>query len=634
MWWWGVCAGASCSTDVALRPSSSSSSSPSSPSSSRRRRRHRAPLYEDLRPLCVHSPARSSSAASVSVAADAVRPGVYTARLAAQQELVAIKVLPRALLKDRTTRRRLRREVRVLHRCRSHPNLLTLHGAHASSPSTIELAFELAKGGEVMNRVLASPLAGNVPASASGATSGGSYRVSEAEISRIISSCASGLAFLHEQRVVHGELRPEHVLYSDAESDARVLVVGFGRAGPWDELSLRLTPTGLSSALSRASRAPRFLWDDCRHVHFLPPFILRRKRRLTSTNGDAGLSGCGVCDWSDRGSIQEGGVDEANLVQSWREAQQMDVWALGVMAYMLLCAEYPFGGDRQGGEDSGIPANVSSTGQLEARILRDKLSFPTAVDNNYADTGNSRDSIGSNSGVQPLTRAAKDFLLRVLEKNPNKAMSMQEVLAHPWISSQVASDVPWGGACLAKHQRFAVQYSMEVATSRSGVSASSKRRATLGTDSGMNGIYGMDDDNGDPYRMSTRNADDEVEVDGDDAYYAGRPSYVSTDGQELNLSEEEQQRPSAEGYMRLADDEMNQCVLNREQETAAVIPRSTGTGDDAFDPSYMTPAEFAQAGRQRSLDKMWQILVRQRRFFSFKSLSSSFNSSGKASDKA
>lgn len=633
MWWWGVCAGASCSTDVAVRPSSSSSSSPPSPSSSRRRRRHRATLYEDLRPLCVSSPARSSSAASVSFAGAVVRPGVYTARHSLTQELVAIKVLPRALLKDRATRRRLRREVRVLNRCRSHPNLLTLHGVHASSSVTMELAFELAKGGEVMNRFFVSSPSSGIPASSSGANYGGSYRFSEAEISRVVAACASGLAFLHEQRVVHGELRPEHVLYSDAEPDARVLIVGFGRASPWDELSLRLSSTSPSS---RASRSPRFLWEDRRHVHFLPPFLLRRKRRLTSTNSDADVSGCGVCDWADRSSFQKGEVDEANLVQSWREAQQIDVWALGVMTYMFLCAEYPFGGDLEGGEGSGIPTSGSSTEQLETRILRDSVSFPITADNNNADGGGYRDSNGSSSGAQPLTRAARDFVLRLLEKDPNKAMNMQDVLAHPWISSQVASDVPWGGASLAKHQRFAAQYSMDVAAPRTGVTASGKRRATLGMDSGVNGVCAVDeDDAGDPYRMSTRDADDELEANGDDAYYGGRPSWVSTDGRELHLSEEEQQRPSAEGYMRLADDEMNQCAIDQQQTTTVMIGAAgTTPPDDAFDPSCMSPAEFALAGRQRSLDKMWQILVRQRRFFSFKSLSSSFNSSGKASDKA
>lgn len=604
MWWWGVCAGASCSTAVALEPAASTPGSTSL-------RRRRAPLYEDLRALSVDGAKASASVATADGRAH-VLPGVYTARHALTQELVAVKVLPRALLRDRAARRRLRRELRVLRRCRSHPNLLRLHGVHASSSATVELAFELAKGGEVMNRLLG----------AGAASSGGGYRFSEAEVSRVVAACAAGLAFLHDQKILHGELRPEHVLYSDAEPDARVLLVGFGRAAPWRQLSLRATsstatPTGPAS----------FLWEDQRHMRFLPPYILRRKRRLRQP---AEQSGC--CTWDDGTPAKRGEVDEANLVMSWSEAQQVDIWALGVIAFMLLCGEYPFAGNTA--EDT---ISALSLKQLESRILRDGLSFPAfAEDDDTEETGY------RSSGFAPaLTRAAKDFLLQILEKDPEKAMNIHEVLAHPWIQDQVANDIPWSNAEIAKHQRFAVQYSMEVAASRGGnsnISTSGKRRPTLG----IEGYSAGEID--DPLQFRTRSVDDDdIEATGD-YNGAGRPSYVSTDGQELYLSEEEQQRPSAEGYMRIADDEMDQAVAQRDLPKRGkdlvvtemtIDPISTSTGgryDDDFDPSYMSPRAYMQAGRQPSLDKMWQVLIRQRRFFSFKSLSSSFNSSGKASD--
>lgn len=165
--------------------------------------------WVDLRPL---------SAGVLSASQSPPRPGLYTARHRVTQELAALKVLDRRLLRQRATRRRLRQEVRVLQLARGHQNLLQLHEAKAVG-ARVELAFELARGGEVMRRLR-----------------------SERDASRVLQQAAQGLQFLHERGVIHGEVRPEHLLFSDDEPDARVLLAAFGRAAPWRSLTLRCRP--------------------------------------------------------------------------------------------------------------------------------------------------------------------------------------------------------------------------------------------------------------------------------------------------------------------------------------------------------------------------------------------------------
>ncbi|KAE9136938.1 hypothetical protein PF007_g2014, partial [Phytophthora fragariae] len=126
MWWLGPCASWSCVSDVA--PASSSRKSD----------------WVDLRPLSAGALSASQS--------QSPRPGLYTARHRVTQELAALKVLDRRLLRQRATRRRLRQEVRVLQLARGHQNLLQLHEAKAVG-ARVELAFELARGGEVMRRL-------------------------------------------------------------------------------------------------------------------------------------------------------------------------------------------------------------------------------------------------------------------------------------------------------------------------------------------------------------------------------------------------------------------------------------------------------------------------------------------------
>lgn len=119
MWWWGSCAGAACCSDAVLLPL----------------RESRAQVLDELRPLLLE---RASSFTVNSHQEEVANtssppPGLYTARHRRSQELVALKVFRKALLKRRDARRRLRREVRVLSLCRDHPHLLTLFGVYSSS---------------------------------------------------------------------------------------------------------------------------------------------------------------------------------------------------------------------------------------------------------------------------------------------------------------------------------------------------------------------------------------------------------------------------------------------------------------------------------------------------------------------
>ncbi|UIZ23874.1 hypothetical protein KXD40_009539 [Peronospora effusa] len=104
---------------------------------------------------------------------------------------------------------------------------------------------------------------------------------------------------------------------------------------------------------------------------------------------------------------------------------------------------------------------------------------------------------------------------------------------------------------------------------------------------------------------------------------------MSTHGTQLLLDDEAQhERPSAECYMRLASDEMEGQNMHMNSDVEDVVAdaeinnvrdavlgsRSTGdTNTAAYDGKPIS--------RQKSFDKIWQVLLRQRRFFS-KSLSS------------
>ena len=87
--------------------------------------------------------------------------------------------------------------------------------------------------------------------------------------------------------------------------------------------------------------------------------------------------------------------------------EKCDLWAIGVLTYIMLCGEAPFGG--YGGPESLI--------ELRKNILRGKFSFDKPDPSVWAS----------------VSDEAKDFIHTLLATDPHKRPSSEQAQEHPWI---------------------------------------------------------------------------------------------------------------------------------------------------------------------------------------------------------
>lgn len=170
----------------------------------------------------------------------------------------------------------------------------------------------------------------------------GSYYESDA--ASLILATLSAVAYLHDHGIVHRDLKPENLLFRTPEDNADLLIADFG--------------------LSRIMDEEQF------HV-------------LTTTCGTPGYMA-------------------PEIFKKTGHGKPVDVWAIGVITYFLLCGYTPFDRD-------------SNLEEMQAILVADYSFTPIEY-------------------WRGVSLAARDFIKRCLTIDPRERMTTHEALSHPFVT--------------------------------------------------------------------------------------------------------------------------------------------------------------------------------------------------------
>ncbi|GAB5034263.1 camk camk1 protein kinase [Nannochloropsis oceanica] len=169
--------------------------------------------------------------------------------------------------------------------------------------------------------------------------------LSEEEASELVRCLASAIAYMHSLEIIHRDLKPENLLLTHRAEEGGVE----GR-----KAEVKIIDFGLSKILGGAM-AKSFLGTR----GYLAPEMLQRQTY----------------------------------------SKTIDVWALGVIVFVLLCGCLPFDDD----------STALSSESVQAKF---QLRFPSWANN--------------------LSSGAKDLLVHLLDINPRTRFTAEQALAHPW----------------------------------------------------------------------------------------------------------------------------------------------------------------------------------------------------------
>jgi len=168
--------------------------------------------------------------------------------------------------------------------------------------------------------------------------------LSEEEASVLVRKITSAVAHMHSLDIIHRDLKPENLLLTSKGPDAEIKLIDFG----------------LAKVVQRETVASSFLGTK----GYLAPEMLQRHSYDKS----------------------------------------IDMWALGVIVFVLLCGCLPFDDD-----SSKIDSETAARKKFALR-------FP--------------------KWAASLSPSAKDLLNNLLEINPKNRYTAHQALAHPWVAGK------------------------------------------------------------------------------------------------------------------------------------------------------------------------------------------------------
>ncbi|KAF5902167.1 serine/threonine-protein kinase DCLK2-like isoform X5, partial [Clarias magur] len=175
-----------------------------------------------------------------------------------------------------------------------------------------------------------------------------SMKYTEKDASSMVHNLVSALKYLHRMNIVHRDIKPENLLVSEYPDGTK---------------SLKLGDFGLATVVDGP------LYTVCGTPTYVAPEIIAE-------------SGYGV---------------------------KVDIWAAGVITYILLCGFPPFRSEN----------NVQE--ELFDQILQGHVDFPSPYWDN-------------------ITDSAKELIGRMLQVNSQIRYTAEDILRHPWVTADAAVD--------------------------------------------------------------------------------------------------------------------------------------------------------------------------------------------------
>lgn len=266
---------------------------------------------------------------------------------------VAIK----RVAKSRTTREQFLQEVAILERVGGAHGVLALREAFETRDAFV-LVTELVRGGELYDHLVEHGV------------------FSERDARALARELAQSLAYLHAQAVVHADLKPENILLT-AGQDGGLRLIDFGQSFRVDVDSETEAASSSSSNTSHSS----------------------------SSGGNAVTRGSYTLAYASPELLGAEGDDKTSV------GRAVDVWALGVVLFIVLCGHHPFD-----------PSDDATDEQLQARIRSGRVDRDCA-------------------GWKRLSPAVRELIDQMLALDPAQRPTAEQVLAHPWIQQQQQEEV-------------------------------------------------------------------------------------------------------------------------------------------------------------------------------------------------
>jgi serine/threonine protein kinase/CRP-like cAMP-binding protein len=297
------------------------------------------------------------------------------------------------LLKKETTRSELDVEVELQRAVHAYVGVNNVLDVVETSKEWV-VVMEYLSGGELFDKLIAS----------------GAY--SEREASKALRTVCGTIAHLHSRGIVHGDIKPENIMINSCAGDAADLeLIDFGMAfrlhhdDKEEDNNSRNTEYSSFASSSSSSSSTTLATDSSAPttstttgtkiapVPRLPIDLLIRKREKKRQRRMTNAHRLGTTAYAPPEVLQANPVGEG-----------VDMWALGVIMYILLTGTHPFD-----------LANDATDEEIEHNIVGSNLRFDDPV-------------------WEDVSPSAIELIRLLLSPDPHDRPSAEDAMEHPWLA--------------------------------------------------------------------------------------------------------------------------------------------------------------------------------------------------------